>query len=217
MFPSNTAAVRLRRSAAALVVSVLCLLGAAAHAAAAVRHVASSGSDADSCTRSAPCDSFAKAYSVATDGDVVALSAGAYPAQRLPAGAKAVTFRGSRAAKVRELDNSADNVTFDGVDVDAGFSKTTGFENHGASNVTFKNGRIGNVTDEKGALVSGSNFTFDNVVFHDVRVTAPEVHNECVYAIGVPGMTVRNSTFTECATMDLFFTYGSWWSPSPPS
>jgi len=37
------------------------------------------------------------------------------------------------------------------------------------------------------------------------------------YAIGVPGFTVRNSTFQNCAVMDLFFTYGDWWSPSPPA
>ena len=72
------------------------------------------------------------------------------------------------------------------------------------------------MTDEKGALVSAANFTFDNVVFHDVRVTDPQVHNECVYAIGVPGMTVRNSHFYACATMDLFFTWGTWWLPAPP-
>jgi hypothetical protein len=40
---------------------------------------------------------------------------------------------------------------------------------------------------------------------------------ECVYAIGVPGFTIRNSTFRDCAIMDLLFTYGSWWSPLPPS
>jgi hypothetical protein len=28
---------------------------------------------------------------------------------------------------------------------------------------------------------------------------------------------VRNRTFRQCATMDLFFTYGSWWSPLPPA
>ena len=116
-----------------------------------------------------------------------------------------------------ELQNYADNVTFDGVDVDGGFAQQAGFQNHGAANVTFKNGRIGNITDEKGALVTGPNFTFDNVVFHDVRVTNSSVHNECVYALDVQGMVVRNSTFTSCATMDLFFTYGSWWSPLPPA
>ena len=128
-----------------------------------------------------------------------------------------MTLRAAAAAKVPEIDNYADNVTFDGVDVDGGFAMNATFENHGAANVTFKNGRIGNVTDEKGAVITGPNFTFDNVVFHDVRVTGPVVHNECVYALDVTGMTVRNSLFHACATMDLFFTYGSWWSPLPPA
>ena len=140
-----------------------------------------------------------------------------YPAQVVPGGSKAVTFSGSPGAKLRQLENNAANVTFDGIEVDAAFAQTAGFQNHDAANVTFRDGRIGNVTDEKGALVSGANFTFDNVVFHDVRVTDPSVHNECVYAIGVPGMTVRNSLFYSCATMDLFFTYGSWWIPLPPA
>jgi hypothetical protein len=111
-------------------------------------------------------------------------------------------------------------VTYDGIEVDAGFAKTAGFQNHGADNVTFKNAAIGNVADEKGALVSGTNFTFDNVLFHDAIMTpegeASGVHMECVYAIVVPGFTVRNSVFRDCSVMDLFFTYGTWWSPLPP-
>ena len=63
----------------------------------------------------------------------------------------------------------------------------------------------------------GTNFTFDKVVFHDVRVTDSSVHNECLYAIVLPGLTVRRSTFHDCATMDIFFTYGSWWNPLPPA
>ena len=123
----------------------------------------------------------------------------------VPSGSKAVVFRGVWGAKLAGVDNGASNVMFDGFEVDGASpggrrSITMG------DNVTFKNGRIGNVTDEKGALVSATNFTFDNVVFHDVRVTDPQVHNECVYAIVVPGMTVRNSHFYACATMDLFFT-----------
>ena len=159
----------------------------------------------------------AQAYQRSDAGDVIRLSAGRHPAQTIPAGSKPVTLRAAASAKVPEIDNYADNVTFDGVDVDGGFAMNATFENHGAANVTFKNGRIGNVTDEKGAVITGPNFTFDNVVFHDVRVTGPEVHNECVYALDVTGMTVRNSLFHACATMDLFFTYGSWWSPLPPA
>ncbi len=105
---------------------------------------------------------------------------------------------------------------YDGLEVDGAFTKALAFHNSG-DNSTFRNGRIGNVTDEKGSLVSGTGFTFDNVVFHDVRVTDPSVHNECMYAIVVPGLTVRNSLFHNCATMDIFFTYGSWWTPLPPA
>ena len=36
------------------------------------------------------------------------------------------------------------------------------------------------------------------------------VHNECVYAM-TPGLTIRNSTFRNCATMDLMITRGDWW------
>lgn len=186
-------------------------------AAATVRHVSAGGADSAVCSQASPCATLARAYATAVAGDVVHVAAGLYPAQRVPAGTKAVTFRGAAGARLRELDNFADNVTFDGIEVDAQFAKVSGFENHGAANVTFQNGRIGNVTDEKGAVVSGTNFTFDNVVFHDVRLIDPNVHNECVYAIVVPGMTVRNSTFQACATMDLFFTYGDWWTPLPPA
>jgi len=29
-------------------------------------------------------------------------------------------------------------------------------------------------------------------------------------------MTIRNSSFSNCAVMDILFTYGDWWSPLPP-
>jgi hypothetical protein len=83
--------------------------------------------------------------------------------------------------------------------------------------VTFKNGSIGNVTEEKGALVSGPNLTFDNVLFHDAVLRNNGTHMECVYALQVPGMVVRNSFFRDCGIMDLAFTYGDWWSPQPPA
>lgn len=192
------------------------LLIAAPAAPGVTRHVAPGGANNGDC-RPDPCASLGYAYSRSAPGDVVEVAAGTYPAQVVPSGRKAVTFHGAAGATLRELDNHADNVTYEGIDIDAGFAATVGFENHGAADVTFRNGRIGNVTDDKGALISGANFTFDHVVFHDVRVTHPSVHNECVYAIVVPGMTVRNSLFRSCATMDLFFTYGDWWTPLPPA
>jgi len=161
------------------------------------------------------------AYQAANQGDVIELAAGSHGAQTIQHGTKAVTFRGVPGAKVRTLDNSASNVTFQGIEVDVGFAQDSGFENHGADHVTFRDAAIGNVADEKGAVVSGSYFTFDNVVFHDAVMTpegeASGVHMECVYAIVVPHFTVRNSTFRDCSVMDLFFTWGTWWDPLPPS
>lgn len=70
-------------------------------------------------------------------------------------------------------------MTFDGLNVDADAIVTTGavFENGGLP-FTFKNGSIGNVTDEKGALVTGAGIVFDNVLIHDVFIETPGVHNE---------------------------------------
>ena len=125
--------------------------------------------------------------------------------------------------KIRQLVNDADNVTFDGLDLDAGARRRpygAVFETGGNSGVTFKNGRIGNVVDEKGALIGGQgspaplNVVFDNVDFHDVVQRSSDVHNECVYAMAA-GLTIRNSTFRNCATMDLFVKRGDWWGQQP--
>ena len=100
------------------------------------------------------------------------------------------------------------NITLDGINIDCGGVKTSGgcYEAGNADNGVFKNGAIGNVVDEKGALVDGSHFTFDNVRFHDARLVTDGVHMECLYAIVVPYMTIRNSTFTACDVFDVFFT-----------
>jgi hypothetical protein len=167
---------------------------------------------------SAPCAGFARAYRVASAGDVVSVAPGVYPRQEVPSGTKALTFDGEPGAKVRQLHNHAANVTYDGIDVDAGFATPDGaaFENHGAPNVTFRNAAIGNVVDEKGALLGGwsdtasMNVVIDNVDFHDVYQDGAGVHNECVFS-QAPGLVIRNSTFRNCATMDLMITRGDWW------
>jgi hypothetical protein len=197
-------------------VVLACLLALAPAATAATRNVAQGGSDAGDCV-SAPCASLARAYAVAAAGDVVSIAAGVYPRQEIPDGTKAVTFVGAAGNKIRQLHNHASNVTFDGIDVDADFATPTGaaFESH-APGVTFKNGRIGNVVDEKGALLGGwsstasMNVVIDNVDFHDVIQEGAGVHNECLYSMS-PGVVIRNSTFRACATMDLMVTRGFWW------
>jgi chitodextrinase len=188
-----------------------------------------------SCTRAATaggysdtqaCPSFAAAYSAAQSGDSVRVKAGTYPAQFFAGGAnssqgagtKTLTFTGESGNVVRQIHSGSDNLTFDGIVIDAGGQKTTGaaFENGGGENVTFKNGRIGNVTDEKGALVDGLNMTFDNVVFHDVVLRTAGVHLECLMALWNEGMVIRNSRFENCGIMDASIGIGNWWQPPPP-
>ena len=52
--------------------------------------------------------------------------------------------------------------------------------------------------------------TIDNVDFHDVLVVEGGIHNECLYSQAA-NITINNSRFTNCATMDVFFTLGTWW------
>jgi hypothetical protein len=206
---------------AALVVVCAAVLVPASAAPAAVRLVAPAGSDSGNCL-AVPCASLRYAYGQAAAGDVVTIAPGSYGDQEVPAGNKPVTFQGLSGNKIRQIVNDADNVTFDGLDLDAGGTKTTGavLETGGNSGITFKNGRIGNVVDEKGAMIGGQsspaslNVVFDNVDFHDVVQRSSDVHNECAYAMAA-GLTIRNSTFRNCATMDLFVKRGDWWGQQP--
>jgi hypothetical protein len=155
---------------------------------------------------------------VAAAGNVISVANGVYPPQTVPSGSKAVTFRGGPGVVLRQMVNDASNVTYDGINVDAAAAQTTGAALElGGDGVTVKNATLGNVTDEKVMLATGTNQTVDNVNFHDAILRTDGVHMECLYAIGVQGFTLRNSTFRDCAIMDAFFTYGSWWSPLPPT
>jgi hypothetical protein len=76
------------------------------------------------------------------------------------------------------------------------------------------------VTNEKGAMLGGSsstaptNLVIDNVEFHDVMVRGDGIHNECIMA-HAPGITIRNSTFRACHTMDISLGRGDWWGQPP--
>jgi hypothetical protein len=219
--PGNTApGLRLCRALIA-VAALVVMCGAAAPASAATRLVAPVGSDSGDCT-AVPCASLEHAYAVAGSGDVVSVAAGVYGEQHIPNGTKSVTFRGGPGVILRQMSSDASNVTYDGINVDAAGRKTTNSA-FGVSgdNTTVRNAHIGNLTDEKAMLATGANITIDNVLFHDAVLTPAgqdqDVHMECLYAIGVPNMTIRNSTFRDCAIMDILFTYGSWWSPQPPA
>ena len=192
------------------------------------RYLSASGSDTAACSASAPCKSFARAYTVASSGAVVSVGAGVYGSEFFAGGyggsqsqgTKTLTFRGEPGNSVRQLHFHSPNLTFDGINVDAGGAQlgdTDGatFEN-GGEPFTFKNGSIGNVVDQKGAMIDGPGMVFDNVRFHDVVIRTAGVHSECIFASVPEGMIVRNSTFENCAVMDIFFVYPDWWSPLPP-
>ena len=185
------------------------------------------------------CGDVQAAYNTAVAGDVIVVTGGTYGRQVVPEGTKRVTIRNAaksrpvfgttsiRASNVSligiriernddpgsvsaTLEVRGSNNVLDRIDVDTkNMPKRQGIYARGDNNV-FRNGSSFNVVDEKGAQVSGTNVTFDNMAFHDVKVTHPSVHNECVYSLG-PGLTVRNSRFWNCATMDLFVTRGDWY------
>ena len=114
----------------AVVVTVMSL-GIASSACAEDRHVSPGGTDSGDC-RSSACATLEYAYGLSAEGDVIRVGAGTYGPQVVPNGVKRVTVQGASGNKVRKLDNHASNITFDGIDVDAGMTKPNGaaFENH---------------------------------------------------------------------------------------
>ena len=219
--PRNLLNLHALKAAGVMVAAAAALLALAPSAQAAVRLVAPGGSDGSDCL-AVPCASLQRAYSVAGSGDVITVAPGSYGDQEIPSGNKSITVQGLPGNKIRQIKSQADNITFDGLDLDAGGETTTGavFEHGGALNVTLKNSRVGNVLNEKGAMLGGSsstnptNLVIDNVEFHDVMARGENIHNECIMA-HAPGITIRNSTFRACHTMDISLGRGDWWGQPP--
>jgi hypothetical protein len=167
------------------------------------------------------------AYNQAQSGDVIELACGSYGEWDTPSGgSKQVTVRAAsrNCAKFSRLHAKSSNITFDGLDVDAGGgtpscggSSCAAFEAWGdRTNITFKNGRIGNVGGQKGAFLHGSDSTSSQGVviahtaIHDVRITSEGQHLECVMSHS-PGVTFRGNTFRNCGVFDISLGRGDWW------
>ncbi len=54
------------------------------------------------------------------------MAPGIYGEERVPGGTKTVAFRGGPGVILRQMISDASNVTYDGINVDAGGRKTTG-------------------------------------------------------------------------------------------
>ena len=173
-----------------------------------------------------PGGNLSTAYNQAQSGDVIELACGNYGGWDTPAGTKQVTVRAAtqNCAKLPRLHAKSSNITFDGLDIDAGGGVPScggtgcaAFEAWGGNtNITFKNGRIGNVGGQKGAFLHGSSDTssqgvvIENTEIHDVRITAPGQHLECVMSHS-PGVVFRGNTFRNCGVFDISLGRGDWW------
>jgi hypothetical protein len=175
----------------------------------------------------APGGNVSAAYNQAQPGDVIALACGSYGDWDTPnGGSKQVTVKAAtrNCAKFSRLHAKSSNITFDGLDVDAGGGvpecsggDCAAYETWGGNtNITFRNGRIGHVGGQKGAFLHGVESTapqgivIENTEIHDVRVTASGQHLECVMSHS-PGVTFRGNTFRNCGVFDISLGRGDWW------
>ena len=186
------------------------------------------------------CRGLGPAYRAAEAGDKIVIAPGKYGRQFIPGGHKAVRFESARRSRplLGPTKVSASNIELVGVTIrrtgDPWGATAATLHVEGDRNLlgrvrvnslnrperqgifadgdwnVFQGGSTYNVVDEKGALVGGAHTTFNHFKFHDVRLTSSAVHNECVYSNG-PNLTIKNSHFWQCATMDLFVTRGDWW------
>jgi hypothetical protein len=197
--------------------------------------ISASGSDSGSCTKSAPCQSFARAYQVARPGQIVEVAGGTYPSQtidppRKPAGSAIILFRRALGATVNVGEirtNGINAVEFRGMSFDDYYVAS------GSSRITFRNdkahvfyirsahtiglvgGSVGPSCDGESATVGAADqsterstqILIDGVKFHDItRSCAPAgSHVECLFVQETTGITIENSSFTTCDIMDIFF------------
>jgi hypothetical protein len=195
-------------------------------------HVSASGSDKNSCSQSAPCATFDRAYHAAKPGQFVLVAAGTYPAQFVKpdaskAGASAavvfqpasglvsvasVSVTGShvefRSMQMKwAVQPGADSVTLRNVVANGKVSIT------GASNVSVLGGQVYSPVPVSSDPVIASaggkvptNILIDGVSFHNWYDVGPgQLHHiECLQVGGAVNLTIQNSSFSNCATHDIF-------------
>jgi hypothetical protein len=198
-------------------------------ASAETRYVAPAGSDQAPCTVVAPCATFERAYRQAAPGDSVEIAGGSYGHQTIPSlgrPAPRITFRPALGASVTVsgLDVTADHVTVRDV-TSQGYMAVEGrtedtvddlqlYNVHaakhwlaGSRDFLWKGGSIGPSHDDKASMIAGTptsyRATYDGVLWHDATRSNASVHTECLMALGVQGLTIRNSRFVNCAVFNI--------------
>ena len=174
----------------------------------------------------APGGNITTAYNSAAAGDTILLGCGTHAPWTTPNGTKAVTVKAAtrNCVKMKQLVVGASNITFDGLDLDAGGTgvkppdvNKAVFDVSAVRNMTFKNGRIGNVGGQKGAMLGGDetdsskhNVVIENTLFHDVRILSSGDHLECAMS-HTPGVTFRGNTFRNCGVFNISLGRGDWY------
>jgi len=205
--------------------------------------VAPNGSDKNSCATAAPCATFDRAYHQASPGQAVLVAAGSYAKQTItvdahkagatadvvfqPAAGTVKVSRVSIAGSHVELRNmqtpwnvqaGANGVTLRNVVADGAISID------GASNVSVLGGQVYSPVpvsaDPVIASIRGlvpTNILIDGVYFHDFIDVGPgqKNHIECLQVGGAINLTIRNSTFRNCATHDIFIRSWGYVNASP--
>ncbi len=88
------------------------------------------------------------------------------------------------------------------------------FAIQGGANISVRGGSAGGVSDgshsevvawvdAQGRVERPRDITIDGVRFHDVRMSRPTDHIECLQSTDADGLTIRNSRFIRCDTFDL--------------
>lgn len=213
-----------------LLVTLLALAACGgSEAPAAVRTVyVAPGGQGTHCSAKDPCGSIEAGYRAARPGDRVAVAAGHYGAQVIPSLGRrrpAIDIRGRRGVVVDGLDVRADNVAVrrisstSYVDIDSGVPGDfvdnarlydvdgTTHALVGTRNFLWRGGSLGPSHDNKIAFIAGTptsyHATYDGVTWHDATRSNNGVHTECLIVLGIQGLTIRNSRFTNCAVFDV--------------
>jgi hypothetical protein len=196
------------------------------------RHIALTGRDAGECRAASPCATFAYTAARARPGETVTVHGGDYPEQEIRptrgSRDRPVVFRAAPGAPVRlefltvySRDVEIRDMVTDGWYVMPGARDVTirDIETRGpmfitsARNVRVLGGSVG-PGDSRDSQIKAENtagglvpedILIDGVDFHDwTRHEDPAAHVECLQIGGARRLTIRNSTFRNCATQGLF-------------
>jgi hypothetical protein len=200
------------------------------------------GKDQTTCSRKAPCSSFARAYALAKSGDIVSIAGGTYGPQSIPPIAtrslrKNVIFRPATARRVEidgGLDVFGDHVTFENLWVSYFAAedgsgnitflrvKTRTFYIGGASDIRIIRGNVGPLENGSPKILPNGPTTptrilIDGVAFHDITQTDGHTHVECLDVSSVDGLIIRNSKFWNCEFQSVLFKHYAPGGALPPT